>query len=142
MIKVIGKKTEESKIYKVVCDKCGVQLECEREDVYEGAYDAWYIKCPECGQDIMVDEIDSVELDEHNIEYPKHFYAMSKDAVDISDERIQRWIRECLTKLKGCEDDSYELRGSGNTMVFAFKDETEYVIYVAKNYAETSITRM
>jgi hypothetical protein len=142
MIKVINKKTEEPKIYKVVCDKCEAQLECEREDVYEGVYGAWYVTCPECGQDVMIDEIDSVELDEHNIEYPKHFYAMSKNAVDISDEKIQRWVRECLTKLKGCEDGEYTFCGSGNTMVFAFKYETEYAIYVTKNYAETSISRI
>lgn len=142
MIRVIGKKTEESKIYKVTCDECGTQLECEHEDVYEGAWGAWYVKCPECGRDAMVLEIDSTELDEQNIEYPKHFYATSEDAIDISNEEIQRWVRECLSRLKDREDGEYAVCGSGNTLVFAFKDETEYIVYVAKNYSETSITRI
>jgi transcription elongation factor Elf1 len=142
MIKVIGKKTEEPKIYKVTCGKCGVQLECEYEDIYEGAYGLYYVRCPECGKEEMVCEIDGVELDEHNIKYPKHFSEMDKDAVDISDEKIQHWVRECLTRLKGYEDGDYALCGSGNTMVFAFKCTEEYVVYVAKNYSETSITRM
>ena len=100
MIRVIGKKTEEPKIYKVTCDECGARLECEDEDVYEGVYGLWYVKCPECGRDAMVCEIDGVELDEHNIEYPKHFCVMSGNAVDISNEEIQRWVRECLARLK------------------------------------------
>ena len=142
MIRVVGKKTEEPKIYKVTCDECGAQLECEHEDVYEGAFGLWYVKCPECGQDAMAWEIDGIELDEHNIEYPKHFRAMCEDAVDIPNETIQCWVRECLTRLKDYEDGEHTYCGSGNTMVFAFKYEDEYAIYVAKNYSETSITRM
>jgi ribosomal protein S27E len=142
MIKVIGKKAEESKIYKVTCEECGSRLECEHEDVYEGTYGAWYVKCPECGHDAMVIEIDSTELDEYNIEYPKHFYVMSEDAIDISNEKIQNWVRECLSKLKDCEDGEHTFCGSGNTMVFAFKYKEEYTIYVCKNYSETFITRM
>ena len=141
MVRVIGKKTEDE-IYKVTCDECGAQLECEREDIYNGAYGAWYVKCPECGQDVMVEKIESIELNESNIEYPKHFSAMSRDAVDISNEKIQSWVRECLSGLKDCEDGDHMFVGSGNTMVFAFKYEEEYVIYVAKNYSETFITRM
>ena len=142
MIKVIGKKNQGPKIYKVTCANCCARLECEDEDIYEGAYGLYYVKCPECGQDAMVCDLDGVELDEHNIEYPKHFSIMSEGAIDIPNEKIQCWVRESLNRLKDCEDGDYTFCGSGNTMVFAFKCAEEYVIYVAKNYSETSITRM
>ena len=62
--------------------------------------------------------------------------------VDIDNEKIQQYIRERL-RVAECdtEDFGYYATGSGNTMVFVFKYEDEYVVYVAKNYWECSIPR-
>jgi hypothetical protein len=90
----------------------------------------------------MSEHFDGIELDENNVEYPKHFYLMGENAKDISNEQIQSWVRQCLSRLAVCEDGDYTLSGSGNTIVFAFKSEEEYTIYVAKNYSELSIMRM
>jgi DNA-directed RNA polymerase subunit RPC12/RpoP len=142
MIKVLNKKVEEPKVYKAICDECRAELEYEYEDTYEGYAGMRHIKCPECGYEIMSEYFDGIELDENNVKYPKHFYLMSENAKDISNEEIQTWVRRCLSRLRVCENGDYTFSGSGNTIVFAFKSEEEYTVYVAKNYAELSITRI
>lgn len=142
MIKVLNKKVKEPKVYRAICDECRAELEYEYEDTYEGYAGMRHIKCPECGYEIMSVDFDGIDLDENNVKYTTHFYMMGENAKDISNEEIQTWVRQCLSRLAVCEDGDYTLSGSGNTIVFAFKSEEEYTIYVAKNYAELSITRM
>jgi hypothetical protein len=138
MIRVIGKKTEEPKIYKVTCDNCGAQLECEESDTYVGAYGCNYVDCPECGYDAIVEAIPDVKLTEHNIEFPKHFRKTNDDAINIGDSTLQEWIRECLEKIKREEDGNFWIIASGNAVVIILKFEDEYTIYVAKDYWECS----
>lgn len=141
MIKVIGKKVEEPKIYKVTCDNCGAQLECEESDTYVGANGCNYVDCPECGYDAIVEAIPDIKLTEHNIEFPKHFHKTNDDAINIGDSTLQEWIRECLEKIKREEDGNFWIIASGNAVVIILKFEDEYSIYVAKNYWECSIFR-
>ena len=58
MIKVVNKKKEEPKIYHQVCEECGTELEFEYSDTYEGALSLRFIKCPECGQELAVEDVD------------------------------------------------------------------------------------
>ena len=141
MIRVVGKKVEEPKIYKVKCDDCGAELEFEKSDTYVGAYGYNYVDCPECGSDILVESIPDVGLTEHNIEFPKHFRKTSAEAINIGDSTLQEWIRQCLEKIKQDEESDYWMIASGNSVVIILKFEDEYEIYVAKDYWECSIFR-
>ena len=141
MIKVIGKKAAEHKIYKVKCDECGAQLELEESDTYVGPYGCNYVDCPECGYDILVEAIPDVGLTEHNIEFPKHFRKTSATAINIGDSTLQEWIRECLEKIKQDDAGDHWMMASGNAVVIILKFEDEYEIYVAKDYWECSIFR-
>ena len=134
MIKVIGKKKEEKKIYKTLCDECMVELEYEESDTHIGAYGCRELICPECGARVLAESPDGIDLDETNIEFPAHFAYTSDDAVDIDDQTIQGWVRECLQGLKEDEGDKFNIIESGNTVVIALKYEKECDVYVAKKH--------
>lgn len=141
MIKVINKKKEEPKVYRQPCDQCGAELEFTFDDTYEGVLGARYIECPECGREIMVMELAGTQLTSKNIEFPKHFFEPS--GVDIDDEQIQKWVRECL-KVAEESDEPYGYfvtAGSGNTVVILMAYADEYSIIVSKDYYCTSVDR-
>ena len=142
MIKVINKKVEEPKVYKAICDECRAELEYEYEDTYEGYAGVRYIKCPECGYEIIGEDLDGINLNSSNVEFPKHFYHFG-NGVDINNERIQEWVRECLkTAEESDEPYGYFVHtGSGNAAVILMAYEDEYNIIVAQNYYELSINR-
>jgi DNA-directed RNA polymerase subunit RPC12/RpoP len=142
MIRVIGKKAEEPKIYKTICDECRAELEYEYEDTYEGYAGMRYIKCPECGYEIICEDFDSVELNSQNVEFPKHFYHFG-NGKDIPDQEIQDWVRSCLKQAEE-SDEPYGYffhTGTGNSMVILMGYEDEYDIIVAKHYYELSINK-
>ena len=140
MIKVLNQKKEQPKVYRQMCDKCMADLECEYEDTYEGALGARYIKCPQCDNEVLMDEIDGVELTENSIEFPKHFFGPG--GVDIPDDQIQEWVRNCLKIAKKENSSGYFVEQStGNTAVIVLVYEDEYEILVTKDYYFTSIPR-
>lgn len=142
MIRVVNKKVEEPKIYKVICDECGNELEYEKGDTYIGALGGRELVCPVCGEKVFVDQPEGIELDSSNIEFPIHFFVPNDDAVDIDNSQIQAWVRECLYKAESdSENWCHYVTGSGNTMVFVHKYENEYALYVTKKYYECSIPR-
>lgn len=141
MIRVIGKKTEEPKIYKVTCDNCGAQLECEESDVYVGAYGYNYVRCPECEGEALVEEMPDVVLTEHNINFPKHFHKVGDGAINIGDYQIQEWVRKCIADIKKDKDDHFWTISAGNTSIIVLEWEDEYEVCVAKNYWSTIVPK-
>lgn len=141
MIKVLNKDMNEQKFYRQKCDECGAELEFSLEDTHIGALGARYIKCPICGEEIMTERCDGIQLNSSNIEFPKHF--IEPGGADIPDSKIENWVRECL-KVAEESDELYGYfvcTGSSNTMVILMAYEDEYEIIVAKDYYETSIDR-
>ena len=141
MIKVLNKDINEQTLYRVKCDKCAAELEYMIDDTYIGALGARYVKCPVCGEEIMTEECDCIQLNSSNIEFPKHF--VEPDGVDIPNSEINNWVRRCL-KIAEESDEPYGYfvhTGSGNTMVILMAYEDEYEIIVTKDYYETSVNR-
>lgn len=126
------------------CDECGTKVGYEDFDIRIGAYGCAYIKCPKCGELIFIDDADcSLTLTADNIQFPWHFYKVGKNAVKKTDKEINDYIKESVRNLEKAEED-YGLFcyiGSGDTVVFVFKYEDEYAIFVAKDYYESSIPR-
>ena len=115
MIKVLNKEVKET-VYNHRCDECGAELEFAFDDTYEGALGARYIKCPICDRE-NITEIDVPNLNSSNIKFPLHFF--EPGGVDISDDEINQWIRECLKSAEE-SDEPYGYfvhTGSGNAMV-------------------------
>ena len=142
MIKVVNKKKEEPKIYRQVCEECGTELEFEYSDTYEGALSLRFIKCPECGQELAVEDVDDEKLTSKNIEFPKHFF--EPKGTEVTNEKIQNWVRECLKFAETSDEPAgyFVVQMSGNTAVILLVWEDEYQIIVTKDYYETSIERV
>lgn len=129
---------------RIECADCKVKLEYDVEDIQVGACGCAYIKCPKCGELIFIDsEVYSIILTKDNIRFPQHFFEPGPNVVSLSNQKINQYIRECINSLEERKEDygGYALAGSGNTLVFAVKYEDEYVIYVTKEYYESSIPR-
>lgn len=141
MLKLVVKKEPEQKSYLHTCDKCGVSLVFGKDDARVGELGCYYVTCPNCGTDVYIDEIEPLTLNENNIQFPAHFYRFgTKDgAVDIEDERIQQWVRECLDKIKQNDNTDFWVAGSGNTKVVVLNYIDQYEVIVAKNYWDCDI---
>lgn len=142
MIKVIGKKVDEPRVYNLICEGCRAELEYAYEDTYEGYAGLRYIKCPECGCEIISEHFEGVDLNSSSVEFPKHFYHFV-DGVDIQDAEIQDWVRRCLKQAEESNEPYgyFFHTGTGNSVVILMGYEDEYNIIVAKDYYELSITK-
>lgn len=116
------------------CDRCGKPLPDEKR---EGALGCYWITCPHCNEDNLVE--DGEELTPDNVEFPLHFFG-SKNAVRMSDEQINKWVRECLGRLD--VENDYTYTGSGDTFVAAFKTDEESsaaTVFVCRDYYECDV---
>ena len=142
-MKVLKNKfNEEKETLKLFCEHCGSELEVEDDDVEYGSYGVGFVTCPCCGErtDLADKEL---ELSVENLRYPIHYYNF-EGGVDVSDEEIDAWVKECIKKFDPDNENDcvrYIGIGSGNTMVFVFKfsEDAGYNVYVCKNYYETFI---
>ena len=139
MIKVIGKKKEEKKVYKTFCDECRAELEFEESDTYIGTYGCRELICPECGEKVLVENLDGIDLDENNIEFPVHFSHTSDTAKNIDNNTIQEWARTCLKEVKEDTGSDFHMNASGDTVVIALRYGDGYGVYVAKQYYDCEI---
>ena len=140
MIKVLNKDVEQT-FYRQNCEECHAELEFAFDDTYEGALGARYLKCPVCNREIIT-EVEGVDLNSNNIKFPTHFF--EPGGVDVSNDEIQKWIRQCL-KVAEESDEPYGYfvqTGSGNTRVILMAYEDEYDIVVTKDYYETSVNKL
>ena len=140
-MRVINKPKDDGKL--VDC-ACGAELEYLPSDMYVGAYGCMYVKCPECGDDLLLDEEDPILLTPENVSWPQHFSLPDPEKdLNIDDKTIQNWVTTCLNHLESSlyEYGSYVTMGSGNARVWAEKFEDEYAVYVTKSYAATSVPR-
>jgi hypothetical protein len=77
-------------------------------------------------------------------QYPNEFDDFS-EGVNINNQTINKWIKECIDELENDKESGWCSRSSGNTYVNVTKyyhnesDEYEYQIVVAKNYHKTYI---
>ena len=127
-------------VKRATCEKCGTELEYEDSDIEAREFGCAYIKCPNCGKYILLEDEEGLVLTPENFNYPQHFYVQNpEESVKISDEQINNWIIEICDYFRKHKSESNYICTSGDTMVLGFRDEDYVDIYVAKNYCETSI---
>lgn len=117
------------------CDYCNSELELTEEDTYIGWLGARFIKCPCCGKETMVDELDGIDLTKDNIKFPTHFYRTNKDlegVKEIEDEEIVKEIRHGIDFLRENKDEFswYISYGDLFVVVFRFEGDEIYSVYV------------
>lgn len=137
------KKIEYTYPRKIVCDKCGSELEYEKSDIEIRAYGCPEITCPLCGMDIPLYDEEELVLTENNISFPVHFYHTFKEkgAVEVSNERIEEYIREGINWLRANKKEySWFIQtGDLHLEVNKYDGDEVYNIIVTKNYYETDI---
>lgn len=130
---------------KIECEKCGSVLEVSREDTHTGWLGLQFVTCPCCDYEMSIEEFDDAAIDIYasNVNYPTHFTLFSKDfvAVEIPDERINKWIQEGIQYFRENPEEYSYCIGSGNTMVHMYRhtEDEEYYVIVSKDYEEGRI---
>lgn len=141
----LNKKSEaKPKIIHIFCEHCDSELEITKEDTHIGWLGAEFAKCPCCGEETMVDELDGITLTRDNIEFPTHFNRTNKNlrnVLEISNEEIVNQIKRAIDYFRKNKDDYYWYTGCGDSFViiFRYKNNKEYCVLVAKDFYETVI---
>lgn len=127
MIEIVKPVVNEEK-HEIVCPNCNTLLRYENSDLYM-CYSEQGFDCPNCETWIVAKTYPSFE-------FPTSFSYTSADAVKLSDEKTQKWIDDCVKKLKENKDWNYNMLSIGDTIIFVTKDSdcNEIDCYVAKNY--------
>lgn len=117
------------------CPHCQYTISYTEDEVERVENDDLGVICPNCNESIVLEHIEPFT-------FPDTFYLFgtSEGAVCLSDDEVQQYVNIVKYKLQQeCQVGGYAFAGIGDTMVFGFKFEDEYIIYVAKNYWEDSV---
>lgn len=129
---------------RTICNECDSELELSPSDTHIGWLGAAYVKCPCCGEETMVDELDGITLTVDNIEFPTHFSRTNKDSKyvkEVGNDRVIKDIRKGIEYLRRHKDEYYWYTSSGDMflMIFRYEDDEEYYVIVTKDFYETCI---
>lgn len=141
----LNKKVEvKPKVVHTFCEHCDSELEVSEEDAHIGWLGAAFVKCPCCGQETIVNELDGITLTRDNIEFPKHFYRTNKslrDVIEITNEGIVNEIQKGIDYFRKNKDEYcwYTSYGDSFVIVFRYKNNKEYSVLVTKDFYDTDI---
>lgn len=128
----------ETEHHIITCPHCKYTISYTEDEVEHVSNDGLGVMCPNCGEPVITEQIEPFT-------FPKTFYHFGPGDDGnlphiLSDEETQKYVdivKRALQQERKIGE--YTFAGSGDTMVFGFKFEDEYVIYVAKNYWEDSV---
>lgn len=141
----LNKKVEvKPKFVHTFCDNCDSELEISKEDTHIGWLGAAFVKCPCCGQESMVDELDGVTLTKDNIDYPIHFNRTNKDlknVVEIQKDEVIKEIQRGIDYFRINKDEFcwYTCYGDLFVIIFRYEGDEEYFVLVTRDFYETYI---
>ena len=141
----LNKKEEKPLTVHTFCDHCDSELEVSEEDTHIGWLGAAFVKCPCCGQESMVDELEGITLTKDNIKFPVHFKRTKvglKHVIEVHSDEIIKEIKRGIEFLRTSTDnDGYWYTSYGDLFVIVFKDDgdQEYYVMVTKDFYETDI---
>lgn len=128
----------------IACSRCGSELEYEAKDMKEGAFGCMYLNCPLCGEDNFLDEEEGVVLTANNVQFPTHFYHISKEAgaLDCCNNReVVVAIKKAIEYFRNNKNasDWYYQTGNLHVNVSRFEGDEMYNVIVTNDYYETEI---
>lgn len=130
---------------KLVCEKCGSELEYNKEDIRIGILGCALLDCPLCNHDnIIEDNENSIDLTADNVEFPTHFFYTSNEtgAVDCcNNEKIRQSIKKAIDYFRANKEEMYWFTECGNLHVDVTRwyGEESYCVHVTNNYYTTYI---
>jgi len=141
----LNKKVEvKPKFVHTFCDNCDSELEISEEDTHIGWLGAPFVKCPCCGQESMVDELEGITLTKDNIDYPIHFNRTNKDlknVVEIQKDEVIKEIQRGIDYFRTNKDEFcwYTYYGDLFVIIFRYEGDEEYFVLVTRDFLETYI---
>ena len=135
---------EKSKKIHIFCEHCDSELEISKEDTHIGWLGALFVKCPCCGQESMVNELEGITLTKDNIDYPIHFNRTNKDlrnVVEVKKDEIIKEIQRGIDYFRVNKNESYWYTCYGDLflIVFRYEGDEEYFVLVTRDFYETDI---
>ena len=129
---------------KMVCERCGSELEYEKSDVRIGVYGCTIVDCPLCGEDNIIDSEIDFALTKDNVEFPTHFdHTSTANAVDcFNNETIKEYIHKAIDYLRKYPDEmDYGGHMTGNLYinVVKWKGDENYEVTVSNDFYNTYI---
>ena len=126
------------------CDQCGSELEVSKEDTHIGWLGAAFVKCPCCGQESMVEELDGITLTKDNIDYPVHFNRTNKDlknVIEVQKDEVINEIQKGINYFRINKNEFYWYTCFGDLflIIFRYDDDEEYHIVVTRDFYEVDI---
>lgn len=126
-----------------VCWGCESELEYEESDMRMGYLGLYYLDCPLCGYENILDD-DCVELTKDNVEFPTHFYNFSvkNGAVDTcNNENVKKYISKAIEFLRKNKEEYVWSTNTGNlyVQVHRYDDDEVYEVIVSNDWYETEI---
>ena len=123
---------------RVFCDECYAELEVEENDVFVGEFGCHLFKCPCCGREVAIDDIER----DTPPTFRKTFshYSVTKEGIvqskHIPDNEVQKMIDGCVHRLisEDVKAGEYTMEATGDTAVYAFKYEDCMDIIVTQDY--------
>lgn len=130
---------------RTICNECDSELELSPSDTHIGWLGAAYVKCPCCGEETMVDELDGITLTMNNIEFPTHFNRTNKnlkDVKEIANEKIIKEIRRGIEYFRKNKDEYHWYTSCGDLflIIFRYEGDEEYFVVVTRDFYETDIS--
>lgn len=138
------KQIDKNNSYKVVCDKCDSELEVTKEDAYIGWSGGYYVKCPCCGEETFIPQLDvDKNYTKKTVGFPTHFRE-TKYGVDscvaIDDEEVTKAVRCGFDVLDEDANDVYTWQ-CGDTFVYIERrvNDDDYYVIVTKDYFDAFV---
>lgn len=129
---------------KFICENCRSKLEYEKEDLKIGTLGCAFIDCPLCGCSNIIDDEDGITLTVDNIEFPTHFYHVSKEcgAVDrCNAEEVKKEIKRAIEYFRKNKNefDFFSLCGNLFVTVHRYEGDESYNVVVSNDLYDVDI---
>lgn len=141
----LNKKVEvKPEVVHIICNHCDSELEVSKEDTHIGWLGAAFVKCPCCGQETMVDELEGITLTRDNINYPVHFNRTNKDlrnVIEVQKDEVIKEIQRGIDYFRTNKGESYWYSSHGDlfVIIFRYEGDEEYFVLVTRDFYETDI---
>lgn len=126
------KHKNNSEIFEATCGCCNLTWEYTEDSVHP-LYFGKGFDCPNCGEDIIVEEPKLFDFSEG------FFHTYAGKSIPIPKLEIQNWIDTIVKNLADSDKEyDYETIQSGDTAVIGMKSKEEITVYVSQNFYEMS----
>ena len=120
----------------IICDECRARLTYDEDDIEIGQFGLEQIKCPVCGEILMVGDEERKILPN----YPKTFHHFDgKIGHDLTDTEINQHLISVMKTIKHEPNREYAYCSSDDTAVIGMNMGSEMVFVVGKKYYEDAI---